>query len=297
MKKLLLIVNPRAGQKKAKKYLMDMIDIFNRGDYTVITHITAGPLDGAEALLRYAPEIDLVVCCGGDGTYHEVVSAVLRSRCDIPIGYIPAGSTNDLASSLHLSVDLLEAATDCIQGEERRLDVGVFGERYFSYTASFGAFTRASYATPQNVKNVLGHWAYILSGVQELSQLKRCPLCFTLADGTVIRDEFIFGAVSNSTSVGGVLSLDPERVDMADGLFELLLVRYPKDLKELGDCVRALQQQSYDSPLLSFLSTDKLTVYAPADMPWTLDGEHEPGHEQVELRCLRQAVRVMGPGA
>lgn len=292
MKKLLLIVNPCAGQKKAKKLLAEIIDIFNRAGFTVITHITSGTGDGRNACIQYADQVERIVCCGGDGTFNETVSGVLKSGRDIPIGYIPAGSTNDFATSLGLSADVLEAARDIVDGEPQRLDVGLFGERHFSYVASFGAFTRTSYTTPQSMKNLMGHAAYVLSGIQELSQIRSHPVRLALSDGTVIEDEFIFGAISNSTSVGGVLTLAPERVDMADGKFELLLIRMPKDLFELSDCVRALQQKTYNCEMITLLDTPRVTVTAPEEMPWTLDGEQEQGHRLVEISCLERAIRV-----
>lgn len=293
MEKLLLIINPCAGQKKAKKQLAEIIDIFNRADFTVITHITSCSGDAEAACIRYAAQVDRIVCCGGDGTFNETVSGVLKSGKDVPIAYIPAGSTNDFASSLNLSSDLLQATRDIVEGQPKLLDIGLFGKRYFSYVASFGAFTRTSYTTPQNMKNALGHTAYILSGIQELSQIRSHPLRFALSDGSIIEDKFLFGAISNSTSVGGVLTLAPDRVDMADGKLELLLIRAPKDLFELSDCVRALQQKTYNSPMITFLSTDSVTVSAPEEMCWTIDGEQEPGHAETEVSCLHHAIQII----
>lgn len=292
MDKMLLIINPCSGQKKAKKLLTDIIDIFNRAGYTVFTHVTCCSGDGENAVLRYAAQMDLIVCCGGDGTFNETVSGVLKSGIDIPIGYIPAGSTNDFAASLRLSTDILQAARDITQGTVARLDVGCFAGRYFSYIASFGAFTKTSYTTPQSMKNALGHAAYVLSGIQELSQLRSYPLRFELPNGDVIEDRFLFGAISNSTSVGGILTLSPDKVDMADGMFELLLIRAPKDPHELSECVRALQQKTYNCAMITFVNTDSVKVIAPEDMSWTLDGEHEPGHSQTEVRCLHKAIMV-----
>ena len=293
MEKLLLIINPCAGQKKAKKQLTEIIDIFNRANFSVITHITSGSGDAEAACIRYADQVSRIVCCGGDGTFNETVSGILKSGKDVPIGYIPAGSTNDFASSLHLSGDLLQAARDIVDGQPKRLDIGLFGNRYFSYVASFGAFTRTSYTTPQNMKNALGHTAYILSGIQELSQIRSHPLRFALSDGSIIEDKFLFGAISNSTSVGGVLTLAPDRVNMADGKLELLLIRAPKDLFELSDCVRALQQKTYNSPMITFLSTESVTVSAPEEMCWTIDGEQEPGHAETEVSCLHHAIQII----
>ena len=293
MEKLLLIINPCAGQKKAKKQLTEIIDIFNRADFAVITHITSGFGDAEAACVRFADQVDRIVCCGGDGTFNETVSGVLKSGRNIPIGYIPAGSTNDFASSLHLNSDLLQAARDIVEGRPKQLDVGQFGNRYFSYVASFGAFTRTSYTTPQNLKNTLGHTAYVLSSIQELSQIRSHSLRFALSNGNIIEDNFLFGAISNSTSVGGVLTLAPDRVDMADGKLELLLIRAPKDLFELSDCVRALQQKTYNSPMITFLSTDSVSVSAPEEMCWTIDGEPESGHVQIEVSCVHHAIEVI----
>ena len=233
MQNLLLIINPCAGQKKAKKLLVEIIDILNRAGFEVITYITSGPGDAENACIRYADQVSRIVCCGGDGTFNETVSGVLKSGKNIPIGYIPAGSTNDFASSLHLSNDILQATRDIVDGQPKHLDIGSFGNRYFSYVASFGAFTRTSYTTPQSLKNALGHTAYVLNGIQELSQIRSHPLRFTLSDGSIIEGRFLFGAISNSTSLGGVLTLTPDQVDMADGKLELLLIRAPKDLFEL----------------------------------------------------------------
>ena len=293
MKKLLLIINPCAGQKKAKKQLTEIIDIFNRADFAVITHITSGSGDAEAACIRFADQVDQIVCCGGDGTFNETVSGVLKSGKDIPIGYIPAGSTNDFASSLRLSGDLLQAARDIAEGQPKRLDIGLFGDRYFSYVASFGAFTRASYATPQNVKNTLGHLAYVLEGIKDLSKIRPHHVRFELEDGEVIEDDFIFGAISNSTSVGGILTLDPKTVDMNDGLFELLLVKMPKSVPELNDCIRMLTEQVYTPPVITFRSASRLTVTAAPDMEWSLDGEWGSGSAQIAVQNLHDAIRLV----
>ena len=293
MKKLLLIVNPCAGQRKGKRYLADMIDIFNRAGYLVLTHLTAEPGDGARIARELAGQVDLVVCCGGDGTFNETASGVVKSGTDVPVGYIPAGSTNDFAASLQLSSNILQAARDVVEGAAEALDMGSFGGRYFSYVASFGAFTRASYTTPQSMKNLWGHAAYVLGGIQELSQLRTWPMRFELPDGTVIEDQFVFGAISNATSVGGVLTLSKDQVDLRDGKFELLLVRAPKDLIELAECVRALQKQTYDCHMLTFCHASSVKISGEAGMEWTLDGEWEPGHETVQVQCLHKAIRVV----
>lgn len=293
MKKLLFVMNPCAGLRKANRVLADIISIFNRADYEVTVHITAATSDAEEIVERSAAAFDLVVCCGGDGTFNETVSGVLKSGATTPMGYIPAGSTNDFATSLGLSGDILQAAKDIVQCSAVPFDMGSFNGRYFSYVASFGVFTRASYATPQSLKNALGHAAYILSGIQELSQIKTQHVTITLPDGTVIEDDFLFGAISNSTSMAGILTIAPDKVDLQDGLFELLLVRAPKDLAELSECISALQRQTYNCNMITFLSTPSATITAPETMDWTLDGEHQPGQRDIRVENLHHAVSVI----
>ena len=292
MKKLLFVLTPYAGMRRANKLLPEILEIFNKAGNDVTCRITAGTGDSTAQVNRLAKEMDLVVCAGGAGTLNETITGLLRSGVDIPIGYIPAGSTNDFASSLKLSSNILQAARDIVEGEPVSYDVGKFGDRYFSYVASFGAFTRASYSTPQNIKNALGHTAYILEGISELSQIKPEHLRFEL-DDRIIEDDFIFGAISNSTSVGGILTLDPKLVDMGDGLFELLLVRTPRDLIELSECIKAVQSQNYNCSVITFVPTSHVWVTANPNMNWTLDGEKEAGHETVEVSNLHHAIRLM----
>lgn len=292
MKKLLLILNPAAGQRKAPKVLPEIISVFNEAGYEVTVYVTAYSGHAAELVRGRAGDFDLLVCAGGDGTLNETINGVLAGGWDKPVGYIPAGTTNDFASTLNLSPDPVKAARDIAQGECVRYDVGAFGDRYFTYIASFGAFTRVSYSTPQNVKNSLGHMAYILESIQELSKIRKTHVRFEL-DGESIEDDFIFGSVSNSTCVGGVLTLDPRQVDLRDGKLELLLVRVPKDRSEMRECIRALQEQSYNCSVITFRSVSSLTIYPDPDMPWTLDGEKAEGSDCIQVSNLHHAITLV----
>jgi len=292
MKKMLFIMNPFSGQKRANKFLTDILLLYSQAGFDVTVHMTTAQGSAREAVLRLGQGMDLVVCCGGDGTFNETVHGMLELGLTVPIGYIPAGSTNDFASSLKLPSNIMQAARDAIEGEPVSYDVGKFGERYFSYTASFGAFTRASYTTPQNIKNALGHTAYLLEGIQEISQIRKEHVRMEL-DGRVVEDDFLFGAICNSTSLGGILTLDPKRVDMADGLLEILLVRAPQNLTEISECIQAVQNQTFNCAMITFCSTQSVRVYANPGMPWTLDGEREEGHEQVTVENKHLAIRLM----
>ena len=293
MKQMLFIMNPFSGMRRANRYLADIISLFNRADYDVNIRMTAGPGDATKFARERSLGMDLVVCCGGDGTLNETITGMLQAGSTAPIGYIPAGSTNDFASSLKLSTNIMQAAQDIIEGEPVAYDVGKFGDRYFSYVASFGAFTKSSYATPQNVKNALGHTAYVLEGISELSQIRKFHVRMELENETV-EDDFLFGCVSNSTSIGGVLMLDPKQVDMADGLLEVFLVRAPRNLTEISECLQALQSQRYnDCAMITFGPVRNLRIFADAQMPWTLDGEKFDGQEEIEVENLHHAIRLM----
>ncbi len=292
MKKMLFIMNPCSGQKRANRFLPEILSTFNEAGYDVLVHMTAGPGDGDKTVRRLGAGMDAVVCCGGDGTFNDVVSGLLHSGLDVPVGYIPAGTTNDFANSLKLPTDVMEATRAIVDGTPVAYDAGKFGDRYFSYVASFGAFTRASYATPQNIKNALGHTAYVLEGIQELSQLRKEHVRMDIG-GRIVEDDFLFGAISNSTSVGGILTLDPSQVDMRDGLLEVLLVRAPRNLGELTECIQALKSQKYNCEMITFCSAPRVTVYSDPDMPWTLDGEREEGHGEVVVENQHLAVKLL----
>ena len=295
MKKMLFVMNPFAGQRRANRFLPDIISLYNRAGYDVTTYMTGGPGEAVQVVERLAPQMDLIVACGGDGTMNETISGILRSGADVPIGYIPAGSTNDFASSLGLSANIMQAAQEVLEGTPQPYDVGDFGGRYFSYVASFGAFTRTSYATPQTIKNARGHTAYLLEGIQELSQIRKEHIRMEI-DDMVVEDDFLFGAISNATSVGGILTLDPKQVDLSDGKFEILLVRAPRNLTEISECIQAVQSQKYNCAMITFRSASQVRVYASEDMPWTLDGEKEMGRSCIDVRNLHHAVRLMKKG-
>lgn len=293
MKKLLFVFNPCAGTKKANKVLPEILSVFCQAGYDVRVHITQGPGDGKNAVRDRAASVDLVVCCGGDGTFNETVTGLMEAGVQVPIGYIPAGTTNDFAASLKLSTDPVEAAQQILEGSPEAYDIGCFGGRYFTYVASFGAFSKASYTTPQNIKNALGHTAYLLSGIQELSQIHAERVRLELDDGQVLEDDYLFGAVCNSTSVGGILTLDPNQVDMGDGLFEVLLVRSPKSLGEVTECIQAVQRQQYNCSMITFRSVARLVVYPNPERVWSLDGEAVPGRDRIVIENKHHGIKLV----
>lgn len=293
-KRLVLILNPAAGLKQGKRYLADLITVFEEYDYECLTIVTRARGEATQAAARHCGDADLIVAVGGDGTLNEVLQGLVSCGGSCLIGYIPAGSTNDLGSSLGLNRNLLQCAREIMEGTPRGLDVGSFEGRCFSYIASFGLFTKASYSAPQNLKNLLGHVAYVLEGMKDLLSIRAEHLRLELENES-IEDDFIFGAVSNSTSVGGVLTLSESLVSLDDGLFELLLIRMPRSVVELNQIIAALTSQNYDNPMLIFRSVSSVRVYGDPAMPWTLDGEFQSGMEQARIENLHRRVQILLP--
>ena len=295
-KKVLIIINPRSGTMRANKYLLDITEQFVLEGYMPTVLVTTKRGDGTEYAKEYAKEYDLLTCIGGDGTFNEVVSGIVESGVRVPIGYIPAGSTNDFATSLGLSKDVVQAAKDIVDGCKKSVDIGSFNGRKFSYVASFGAFTKASYATPQSIKNMLGHLAYILEGAKEgistLASLKRIHMAIE-ADGILYEGDYLFGAISNSTSIAGILTLKKEYVDMNDGLFELLLIKAPKDLLELTEIAHVLATKNFESDMVTFINAGDFKIKTDKDVSWTLDGEYQEGCEEIEVENLHSAIDIL----
>ena len=270
-KKLLMIVNPTAGRNKPRGPLFDAAAVLSQAGYLLSIHNTAAPGDAAAAAAA-SQDFDTVVAVGGDGTLNQAVSGLMTLDRPPLLGYIPQGSTNDFAASLHLSSDPAAAAGQIAQGRPQQLDIGSWNGRHFVYVASFGAFTRSSYSAPQAAKNALGHLAYILEGMKDLNSLRPYRVRLT-ADGEVLDGEYLFGAVCNSTSIGGLMKLNPDRVVLDDGKFELLLIPSPRTPSDLQNLVLALLNQQYDREGLVFRHVSSIHLETVEDLPWSLDGE------------------------
>ena len=297
MKNVLLIINPRAGRAKVKASLFDIVDTFTEHGMRVTVEVTKYGGHARDIAKYITTEFDMVVCVGGDGTLNEVIAGMIESGKNIPIGYIPAGSTNDFGTTLKLSKDLKKAALDICNGIERTIDIGRFGDRYFSYVASFGAFTRTSYATPQNIKNSLGHLAYVLQGIQDLPSIRAEHMVITDGCGNTYEDDYIFGAIANSTSVGGVISFKETLVSMNDGRFEMLLIKKPKNLADLNKCITALLSQNYNCNSIIFATVNSCSVKCNNPVTWSLDGERADTDGNIDIVNIKNAVKMILPSS
>ena len=297
-KKLLMIVNPTAGKSKSKTRsdtsLFGAVCTFSEAGYLVDARMTHARGHATELARTLAPQYDRIVCCGGDGTLNETVCGLMESDApDTPIGYLPAGSTNDFAACLHLPAAMSSAATVAAGDTVAKIDVGQFNERYFVYVASFGAFTQTSYSVPQSLKNALGHTAYMLEAVRQLPSIHRSiPLRLT-ADGENLDGEYLFGSISNSTSIGGLMKLSPSEVDLNDGKYELLLVKNPKNPLEIQALATALLTQNYNHDGIVYRHVSHLEFSTDVDMPWTLDGEYAPSAPHVVIDNMHSALTLL----
>lgn len=290
-KTLLFIVNAKAGKRRSHDFFFDVLSVFSDAGYLVSLQQTKSHGDATRIAREEGGKFDLVVCYGGDGTLNQTVNGLLQLPVSPPVGYIAGGSTNDFAASLHLSSNPVEAACAIMVSQGRRLDVGRFNGEYFMYVASFGAFTKASYSASQTAKNDLGHFAYIIEGVKDLSSLRSYPATIT-ADGEVFEGKFLFGAVANATSIGGLMKLKAEDVVLDDGKFEMLLIPEPKSVTALNDMLRALVLQDYSGNGLILRHASRISVTTEEPLAWSLDGEYTPETTSVEIENLPQRLEM-----
>lgn len=292
-KKILFIYNPKSGKAKIRNHLLDIIDVFSHAGYLVTTYPTKFQGDAINAVKeRERGVYDFIVCSGGDGTLDEVVTGMMQCEERLPIGYIPAGSTNDFAKSLGISSNMVEAANGIVEGKEFACDIGKFNDDAFVYIAAFGLFTEVSYATEQNLKNALGHTAYILEGVKSLSSIKTYKMKIE-SDEVNVEGDFIYGMISNSTSVGGFKNITAKDIELDDGKFEVTLVKVPSNLTELNNIGISLITRKFDSECVQCFKTSYLKIESEEDVSWTLDGEFGGSYKEVVIKNEHKAMQII----
>ncbi len=296
-KKALILVNPRSGRTVARQLAFSFGSDFQNTEYEPFIRLTTGPHDATDVAARLANRFDLVVCRGGDGTLNETVNGVLQSGAQVPIGYIPGGTTNDFAKSNNIPIEQDAAVRLILEGTPAPQDVGLFGEaRYFCYTASFGLFTKSSYATDQRFKNRFGYGAYLAAGLRELAHIKSIPLRVD-ADGETFEGEYIFGSVTNAYTVGGgVLKFPRGSVRFDDGLMELVLIKKPKDPKEFVRLFTEIRKGVYDENYITIRSAKVfLFDFLGSSVPWSLDGEFGGETTEVAVQCIPHGIHIFKP--
>lgn len=294
-KKLLLIVNPCSGRAKMYTELLKVVEVFSYADYLVSVYPTKSRGDATQYVEKLNhDDFDLIVVCGGDGTLNEVIEGIMKSKNDIPLGYIPSGTLNEWSSGLNISRNIETAARDVLNGKKIRLDIGRFNDKYFSYTASFGAFTGASYSTPQEIKNVLGQSAYFFEGIKSLGAIKPIHMKIT-TDDRVVEGDYLFGAISNSLSVGGIVKYDKTPVGLNDGLFEIILIKNPDNIVKLQPLVDGILKHEFDREGIEFFRSEKFIVQTNEEVAWTLDGEYAKSNGTLNVENIHGAITFIVP--
>lgn len=292
--KTLFIYNPYSGKTLIKNHLYNILNVFAKAKYNLVVVPTTKPKEAMQYVKNNINEYDQIICSGGDGTLNEVVNGYLSSKHDKlpPLGYIPAGSTNDYARSIGLPSNMEKAAELITKANTKAYDMGKFNNEYFVYVAAFGAFTSVSYATPQDTKNILGHAAYVIEGIRSLSDIKAYKLKVSSKEFE-IEDKFIYGMVTNTYSVGGLYKLDKKTTDLNDGLFEVMLVKQPKDIIDLNDIGSFLIGTSKSCDLVYTFKTSKITFESKNNIDWTLDGEFGGSTNKVTIKNINKAINII----
>lgn len=291
MKKCTLIVNAKAGKQKIKGHLVEIVQLLNQYDYRCVVEVTRHP-GHARKIAENETDTELIIACGGDGTLNEVINGLMSSNYTGELGYIPCGTTNDFASSMHLSKNCLKAAEDIAKGHSICLDIGRMDQHYFSYIASFGAFTESVYQTDQNLKNALGYIAYLLEGAKSIGDIRPIRMKIT-TESDVLEDEYLFGAVANSTSIAGILKLDENLVRMNDGLFEVLLIRCPKDIPEIAKIANYINSRDYNNDFIRLIQTKSVKVECDHIVHWNFDGEFVEGKRSMNFELVPGAIQLI----
>lgn len=291
-KKLLFVYNPHSGKQTISKKLADIVDLFTKRGYDVTCHPTQFCSDCMNVVRERCSEFDITVISGGDGTLNEAVNGFMEAGYKGTFGYIPCGSTNDFSHSVGIPVKTMQAAEAVISGVPFECDIGKLQNRYFSYVAGFGTLTEVSYNTPQDVKNTLGFTAYILEGIAALPTITSFKISFESKERSGSGD-YLLGLITNTIHVAGFKSLISESVMMDDGLFEVLLIKNPKNAAELNKIIACILRKEYDNSFIDCFKTSKITITSEEPLAWTLDGENGGSHTVSVIENFPRALRVM----
>lgn len=295
-KSLLVIVNPVAGRGMYRQGLGEALHILYSAGYVPTVRFTTRAGEAVDLAAEGGAHYDALCCLGGDGTLSDVVTGLMRvpEGQRPPLGYFPLGTANDVATTLRLPKnDPAAAARRMVESAPRPWDVGYMGSgRYFTYVAAFGAFTDVSYETSQQSKQALGHLAYLLEGVNRLAKLPHYQTRVEL-DGQALDGNFIFGGVTNSTSVAGLVKLDQNLVSLDDGLFEVSLVRFPENLADMNKLMAEVAARKYDGEMFSIRRSQSVRFIFAESVPFTRDGEPGGSYEDLLIENRRAALTLL----
>ena len=298
-KKVLILINRSAGITRNKDNAYSIVQEFALAGFEPIVYpiVPGTELDSEKIIADYDGEVELVICAGGDGTLNHVVNGALKMKNPVKIGYIPSGSTNDFAKGFGIPSDTHKACKNAISGREMAYDVGRIGDRYFNYVAAFGAFSDISYSTNQRYKNELGHAADVLNAISELpAQMSYSLKMKVKYDDLEEEGNYLFGAICNSTSIGGTNILNKAEIFLDDGEMELLLIKAPSNITELPLIVDCLRRHDLNNEYITFAKIKEAHFTSDKEVEWTVDGEYGGGFRNADVTVNRRAVTIMVPG-
>ena len=290
-KKLLLVINPISGRGIIKDHLLSIIQRLSLAGYDVFVYPTKAKGD-AVTKMEVAHQYVLVIASGGDGTLNEVITGMVLANVDTLIGYLPTGTTNDFASNLNIPKNISKALDICLEGKPISIDVGQFNDRYFTYVAAFGVFTDVSYETPQIRKNLLGGFAYFIEGLLKLPSIQSYKCKITYGDKQM-EGEYILGLISNSDSLAGLKNVFGSSADLNDGLFEVTLIRAPKNIIDIHRILTDFLNKKYDPEYVEMFRTEEITIESDEELKWTLDGENGGALKSVQIKSLKQRIKIL----
>lgn len=293
MKRMMLIINPAAGKSAIRDNLMGIVKTFTEENYIVSIFMTQQKGDAVRFAKEEAKGFDILVCVGGDGTLNEVINGMVQGAVDIPIGYIPAGTTNDFAASHNLSRFPRQAARNILKGKGNLHDIGLFNDRYFAYVSACGIFSDVSFTTPQSLKNAFGRLAYYFEGARKITDLLNQYKFSIHIDNEIYHGNYCFLAVANSFSLGGVLQLDDQNVSLSDGIFEVLTVKSPQNPIELQKIMIAMMDKNYNNDMVRCYHGKKIYIVSDKEVAWTVDGENGGKHRQVTISALNRQLNIL----
>lgn len=293
--KALMIINPKAGKKSRRNSAEYLRRVFRLHGYDCDVITTKKPLEAESIARSMAENYQLVVCSGGDGTLSETVNGLNCLKNRPPIAYLPTGTTNDFAGSLGLSTDIKQAVRDTFGGTREKLDIGRMNDRCFVYVASFGAFSQSAYLTPQNMKNRFGRFAYFLECMRELPSIRAHKMRISDRQGEICRGSYLFGAISNATSIGGILHYDRRNISLSDGKHEVLLIKKPESIGMLRRTLRALITGDYSADGIQMFHASHLRFEFEDETEWTLDGERCAPAKVTDIDNVPYAMEFIVP--
>lgn len=291
-RKLLFVFNPKSGMGLIKNHLLEIVDVMVKAGYEPTVYPTQARGDAIRKVREVGVHYDRIVCSGGDGTLDEVVTGMREADLQMPLGYIPAGSTNDFARTLGIPSDMVKAAEIAVGEHIFPCDVGQFNDDTFVYIAGFGVFTEISYDTPQELKNILGHAAYILSAAKSLASIPSYLMQIEV-NGEVIQDRFVYGMITNSVSVAGFKGLTGKDVELDDGEFEVTLIKSPNNPIELNEIIAYLTGLVSETKMVYTFKSSHIKLRSRSSVSWTMDGENGGEHWGVEIKNHHKKLNIL----